>query len=397
MRYSPKDMVLALPALLVAVCVRILRPIVTIRFRNFPADDLGAMIVVSQNYLRIKEPLNRSRRFDFWYLKPEVKISSEYLLGLISSQIKIHKSRFIELVAAWSEKLPGSSSHLIESEIRITPLEGVSGKFGLSQSDRDLSGEYLGQIGIDPQKQFVTLMVRDAAFKSDVLKPNSHLRNDKENYRNHDINDYLLVAEKFAAMGVQVIRTGAKVERRFESQSPLIIDYASSGKRTEAADIYLASECAMCISTTSGLDHVAAMSGRPRVITNQGPIDQASRLLYSSDVFILQRFAETTSGKNLTLSESLQFAEIRNLDWYHKVIDRGLQFVRNTPTEIFEASLEGWQRQNSQWVDTAEDLELQAQFWHIYDRFFPDHKSRFLKGRPHIGSHFLRTNKWWLA
>ncbi len=397
MKYSPKEIALALPALLVAVCVRILRPVVTIRFRNFPADDLGAMTVVSQNYLRIKEPLNRSRRFDFWYLKPEVKISSEYLLGLISSQIKIHRSRFIELVAAWSERLPGSSSHLIESEIRITPLEGTSEKFRLSQSDRDLSSEYLGQIGIDPKKEFVTLMVRDAAYKGDVPQPNNHLRNDKENYRNHNIDDYLPVAEKFASMGVQVVRTGAKVERELVSVSPLVIDYACSGKRTEAADIYLASECAMCISTTSGLDHVAAMSGRPRVITNQGPIDQASRLFYSSDVFILQRFAETASGKNLTLSESLQFAEIRNLDWYHKVIDRGLQFVRNTPTEILEASLEGWQRGKSQWVDRAEDLELQAQFWHIYDRFFPDHKSRFLNGRPHLGSQFLRTNKWWLA
>ncbi len=397
MKYSPKEIALALPALLVAVCVRILRPVVTIRFRNFPADDLGAMTVVSQNYLRIKEPLNRSRRFDFWYLKPEVKISSEYLLGLISSQIKIHRSRFIELVAAWSERLPGSSSHLIESEIRITPLEGTSEKFRLSQSDRDLSSEYLGQIGIDPKKEFITLMVRDAAYKGDVPQPNNHLRNDKENYRNHNIDDYLPVAEKFASMGVQVVRTGAKVERELVSVSPLVIDYACSGKRTEAADIYLASECAMCISTTSGLDHVAAMSGRPRVITNQGPIDQASRLFYSSDVFILQRFAETASGKNLTLSESLQFAEIRNLDWYHKVIDRGLQFVRNTPTEILEASLEGWQRGKSQWVDRAEDLELQAQFWHIYDRFFPDHKSRFLNGRPHLGSQFLRTNKWWLA
>jgi hypothetical protein len=111
----------------------------------------------------------------------------------------------------------------------------------------------------------------------------------------------------------------------------------------------------------------------------------------------MQRFVETSTGKNLTLAESLQFAEIRNLDWYHKVIDRGLQFVRNTPTEILEASLEGWQRSKSKWVDTAEDLELQAQFWNIYDSFFPDHKSRFLNGRPHIGAHFLRANEWWLA
>jgi len=397
MKYSPKDVVLALPALLVSICVRLLKPLVTIRFRNFPADELGPMTVVSQYYLRIIKPQNGPRQFDFWYLKATVKVSNEFLFNLIKSQIKIHRSRFIELVAAWSERLPSSGNHRIESEIRITPLEGVSGKFRLSEGDRNLSIKYLRQIGIDPQKEFVTLMVRDTAYKSGVVQPNSQLRNDKENYRNHDIYDYLPVAEKFASMGLQVVRTGAKVERELVSMSPLVVDYASSGKRSEAADIYLASECAMCISTISGLDHVAAMSRKPRVITNLGPIDQASRLLYSSDVFILQRFAETASGKNLTLSESLQFAEIRNLDWYHKVIDRGLQFVRNTPSEILEASLEGWQRSKSQWVDTTEDLELQAEFWHIYDKFFPDHKSRFLNGRPHIGAQFLRNNKSWLA
>jgi putative glycosyltransferase (TIGR04372 family) len=391
-----QDLLLVVPALLVAILVRVLRPVVTIRFRNFPADELGPMTVVSQNYLRDKESQKRSRQVDFWYIKPSVRISNEYLFGLIELQIRIYRSRFIELVAAWSEKLPGPSIHRIQSELLITQLENISGKFRLSQSARDSSKEYLRQI-IDPKKEFVILMVRDSAYKNGVFQPNSQSRNDKENYRNHDINDYLPMAEKLASMGVQVVRTGAKVEREFVSMSPLVIDYASSGKRTEAADIYLASECAMCVSTTSGLDHVAAMSGKPRVITNQGPFEQVSRLFYSTDVFTMQRFVETSSGRLLTLSESLQFAEIRNLDWYHKVIDRGLDFVRNTPEEILEASLEGWQRSKGQWVDSSEGLELQAKYWHIYDTFFPEHKDRFLNGRPHVGTSFLRNNKSWLA
>jgi putative glycosyltransferase (TIGR04372 family) len=326
-----------------------------------------------------------------------VKVSNEYMLAFVESQIKIYRSRFIELVAAWNERLPGSERHLIESEVRLTLLERVGSKLRLPQADRDASSEYVRQIGIDPQKEFIALMVRDGAYKSEVLQLNTHQRSDKELYRNQDINDYLPVAEKFASMGVQVIRMGAKVERSFDSQSSLVIDYATSGKRTEAADIYLASECAMCISTNLGFDHISALSGKLRVITNQALIWQTSTLFYSTDVFTMQRFVETATGTNLTLSESLRFAEIRNLDWYHKVIDRGLQFVRCTPTEILEASLEGWQRSKSKWVDTAEDLELQAQFWNIYDSFFPDHKSRFLNGRPHIGAHFLRTNKCWLA
>ena len=392
-----QDLLLVVPALVTAILLRVLRPIVTIRFRNLPADEIGPLTVVSQHYLRIKETQQKKRQLDFWYLKDSVKVSNDYMLNFVKSQIKVHSSRFIELVAAISEKLPGAQHHQIESEIRITLLEGVGKKLKLPQKDRDSSSEYVKKIGIDPQKEFIALMVRDGAYKSDIVQANTQVRTDKEIYRNQDINDYLQVAEKFASMNVQIVRMGAKVERPFTSNSPLIIDYASTGMRTEAADIYLASECAMCISTNLGFDHIAAMSGKLRVITNQALIIQASTLFYSTDVFILQRFIERSSGRLLTLSESLQFAEIRNLDWYHKVIDRGLDFVRNTPEEILEASLEGWQRSKGQWVDSPEGLELQAKYWHIYDTFFPEHKDRFLNGRPHVGASFLRNNKSWLA
>ncbi len=392
-----QDLLLVVPALVTAILLRVLRPVVTIRFRNLPADEIGPLTVVSQHYLRIKETQQKKRQLDFWYLKDSVKVSNYYMLNFVKSQIKVHRSRFIELVAAISEKLPGAQHHQIESEIRITLLEGVGKKLKLPQKDRDSSSEYVKKIGIDPQKEFIALMVRDGAYKSDIVQANTQVRTDKEIYRNQDINDYLQVAEKFASMNVQIVRMGAKVERPFTSNSPLIIDYASTGMRTEAADIYLASECAMCISTNLGFDHIAAMSGKLRVITNQALIIQASTLFYSTDVFILQRFIERSSGRLLTLSESLQFAEIRNLDWYHKVIDRGLDFVRNTPEEILEASLEGWQRSKGQWVDSPEGLELQAKYWHIYDTFFPEHKDRFLNGRPHVGTSFLRNNKSWLA
>jgi len=394
---TARDLVLAGPALIVAVLVRAISPIVRLRFRNFPADEIGPMTVVSQHYLRIKASRKTRRLIDYWYLKSSVKVANSYMFGFVESQIRIRRSRFIELVAAWSEKLPRAEHHQIESEIRITLLEGVGAKMRLPQKDRDVAAEYLRQIGINPNAEFIALTVRDGAYKSGVEQPNTQARKDKENYRNQDIGDYLAIAEKFASMGVQVVRMGAKVEQPLATKSPLVIDYASSGKRTEAADIYLVSECSMCISSNLGFDHIAAMSGKMRVITNQALVVQASTLFYSSDVFILQRFREKASGRILTFAESLQHPEIRNLDWYHKVVDLGLEFVRNTPDEIVAASIEGWQRSKGNWAPTAEDDELQARYWSIYDKFFPDHKARFGKGRPHVGADFLRRNASWLA
>jgi len=123
-----QDLLLVVPALVTAILLRVLRPIVTIRFRNLPADEIGPLTVVSQHYLRIKETQQKKRQCDFWYLKDSVKVSNDYMLNFVKSQIKVHSSRFIELVAAISEKLPGTQHHQIESEIRITLLEGVGKK-----------------------------------------------------------------------------------------------------------------------------------------------------------------------------------------------------------------------------------------------------------------------------
>ena len=63
-----QDLLLAVPALVTAIFLRVLRPIVTIRFRNLPADEIGPLTVVSQHYLRIKETQQKKRLIDFWYL-----------------------------------------------------------------------------------------------------------------------------------------------------------------------------------------------------------------------------------------------------------------------------------------------------------------------------------------
>ena len=163
-RLSPQDLVLVAPALVVALLLRVIRPVATIRFRNLPADEIGPLTVVSQHYLRIKESQPKPRQFDFWYLKKTVKVSNDYMLTFVESLIKIHRVRFIELIAAWNEKLPGSERHLIESEVRLTLLERVGSKLRLPQADREKSSNYVRQIGIDPPE------IRIACFRKTKWK-----------------------------------------------------------------------------------------------------------------------------------------------------------------------------------------------------------------------------------
>ena len=81
--------------------------------------------------------------------------------------------------------------------------------------------DVLKKIGVH-NKKFVCLMVRDNAYlNSKNASYHSH--------RNCNIENFLLVSEELTKMGYYVFRMGAKVEKKFTSKNPMIIDYASNG------------------------------------------------------------------------------------------------------------------------------------------------------------------------
>ena len=123
-----------------------------------------------------------------------------------------------------------------------------------------------------PVAQFVCLIVRDSAYLDSQI-PNDW---NYHNYRDSDIQNYVLAAEALAERGYFVIRMGAKVHAAMNSAHPKVIDYATNGMRSDFMDIYLGAKCHFAISTGSGWDSIPEIQRRPVVFVNYVPVGYLS-------------------------------------------------------------------------------------------------------------------------
>ena len=76
---------------------------------------------------------------------------------------------------------------------------------------------------------------KDSAYLS-VHKGNEY---SYHNYRDTDIQNYVLAAEELTFRGYFVIRMGIHVHQAINSTDPKVIDYATNGMRSDFMDIFL--------------------------------------------------------------------------------------------------------------------------------------------------------------
>ena len=124
-------------------------------------------------------------------------------------------------------------------------------------------------MGIPKGAVFVCLMVRDNEYLKEIFPTVDF---SYHNYRDSNINNYVLVAEALAERGYFVIRMGARVKSPLNSSHHKVIDYAFNGMRSDFMDIFLGANCEFAISVGTGMDAVPAIFRRPIVQVNSAPL-----------------------------------------------------------------------------------------------------------------------------
>jgi putative glycosyltransferase (TIGR04372 family) len=117
----------------------------------------------------------------------------------------------------------------------------------------------LVKIGVNPDKPYVCLIVRDGGH----YKSKGEIESAGYEVLNFDINSFSGVAEALVESGFQVIRMGSGSERPFTSKPDGVIDYALSRNRSEFLDVFIAATCEFAVSTQTGPDAVCMLFRRP--------------------------------------------------------------------------------------------------------------------------------------
>ena len=274
----------------------------------------------------------------------------------------IWPSFLVKPVHNLNKLLPGSSIHEIGNNTQgdrdVHNLLDKSPPHLQFTEEEEIKGkEFLESIGINKWDNFVCLNVRDSSYLQSQFKK---IDFSYHNHRDSDINNYVLAAETLANKGYFVIRMGAKVHKKINSNHPKIFDYATSGSRTEFLDLYLAAKCSFCISTGSGFDNVVGIMRRPTVFVNILPVGY-STLFSERYILIPKHHYSLKKQRNLNMSEIFKegVGYCMTSSEYKK---KHIKVIENSPDEINEASIEMIMRLENTWKDRPIDILNQKKF-----------------------------------
>lgn len=384
--------------LLVAVAIRLIRPVRYYRLGRLPSHEIGHYATNVEVYLCEKDAEVNShtkKSLDIWYRNPTSGVSNQQLDKMWARTIRISGSPIIRYADAISRRFPGGARYSIQHHDRdaYALFDQMPPHLSFT-SDEILEGEkFLDSVRTHPGQKFICLAVRDSSYKREQFEDRDVAKDD---YRNNDIDNYQKVAEQLAKDGYLVFRMGAKVERRFVTDSPLVIDYASNGMRSEFLDIYLGANCELFISSVLGIDSIPEIFRRPRVLTNYIPIGNFGKY-GPRDLIIPKQYWLKSESRFLRFSEIVASTSGLGSCTSSYEYDRaGLKLVENTPQEILDATYELLNRRQNTWRETPTSQELVAKFWSLYYRLNPEPIQSYVKSQePLIGSNFLQDNLHW--
>lgn len=392
---------LGIPLLCFVLFMRIIRPLFLIRMGNLVGARIGHFAANTELYLCEQSA--------------GINVPSKFYIDIFSIGKPVCNK---QLENMWRRVLPYIWPNWIVGMAmrinRLLPFGAAHEVGGNTQSDRDvhnlyakspvhlkftddeeiLGQKYLQNMGIPKGSPFVCITVRDSSYL-EMLMPNVDFS--YHDYRDCNIQNYVLAAESLANRGYYVIRMGAKVKEPLKCAHPNVIDYASNGMRTDFMDIYLGAKCSFCITNGTGFDAVPWIFRRPIVQVNAAPIGYA--FTWGRNTLLLfKHHLNMIKNRELTLSEIFSSGVGFALE-ASEYVRKNIKLIENTPEEIRDVVIEMCERMDLDCYPIPEDEVLQNKFWQIYPTDAVDpYQGKPLHGiiTARYSNSYLKNNLWWL-
>lgn len=373
---------LVLLSMPIVLLIRLIRPLVVVRFGALRSERIGHFASNTEIYLCKRDLTSQKpRNFDLFYC--EGPVSNYQLKRMWSRVLPIYN--LIKWVDKVNRLLPKAREHTVDFSAD-RDVDGLIKQsrphISFTAQEEALGRKGLADLGISCGSSFVCFQARDSAYLENTLNGRSW---DYHDYRNSNINNYIPAAQALAERGYFPIRMGSMVKERLDNSNLKIIDYATKG-RTDFLDIYLGAKCRFFLCDTVGTYAIAEIFRRPIAWVNFIPLELVPtwRRKY---LFIPKKLWLRVERRFLTFKEILDFGIGRflNSQRYEKA---SIEVIDNAPEEILALSLEMDDRLKGVWQETEEDRQLQKRFWELFR--ISDVNHIFLS---RIGAQFLRQNQ----
>lgn len=285
------------------------------------------------------------------------------------------------------EKYRGGQAHIIpwrkdENIDVFGVLDSTKVHLTFTSEEEERGIASLRDMGVGEKDEFICFHTRDSAYLETVLPDRDWSYHD---YRNADIQDFILAAETMADRGYKLIRMGADVKVDVRTDHKGIIDYAANG-RTDFLDIYLASHCKFFLGGATGMSNIPMMFRHPVVGVNVIPYISIG--VYTHRDLIIPKKIWIKAEKRFLTYKEIFSSDIGSYTHSQQYAEKGLEVISNTPEEIMEAAKEMDEIIKGQRTYDEEDRYLQKRFYSFYEE-----KNISQKLLPRVGSAFLKQNR----
>lgn len=361
----------------IALLIVFIRPLIKIYFIRLNSSRMGHFAFGTELMLSHFEmnPEKKRRKILLFYLR--LSASNKQLLKMCKRTFTILPfPRLCSNIDLWLRRILGKKyeNDFVKS---FEPNSALVDDHGLlkrtkphlpfTQDELEYGKYLIAKLGIHPSAKFICLLVRDHGYMNKEFPGIDHSHHWS---RNCNIQTYKKAALFLAEKGYYVLRMGKHVEQIFGASHPNIIDYANHPLRSDFMDIYISAHCYFFITTGSGLDCIAYMFRRPKLITNI-IFPENLAVWYPGVFFIYKKLLDKSKNRYLSLKEIIDTVMIEpQLGVSREILKRNnLELIDNTEDEILNSVRDMEAYLNGTLTLSKEDQLIHQKFSNIFSSF----------------------------
>jgi putative glycosyltransferase (TIGR04372 family) len=303
-------------------------------------------------------PVGEPKRMLIWSLGKSKDHVNKALVKIWRRELFVLPSAIVDAMHRVSKWLPNFEMRVLQFDKlheNDHVLDSCESHLKFTSSELKIGEKYLRDVGIELEKPYICLIVREAAWAPPTTGPSS-----SGTLRSRSFEDFLLAADALADLGVAVIKLGAA--GTFKTAGTKIIDYANSKDKSEFLDVYLPAHAKCVVSTMSGPDAVALVGRVPVLYVD---IAQYSLCFAGTRLvtWVPARLISQKLGRAMSLSEVFESGAGRFLG-SSAFEQAGIKIEQSSPEHIRNYCLDFYKSLTNQKLDDGPMQNLYREKFH---------------------------------
>jgi len=388
------------------VFIVLIRPIILIRFGNFPWR-IG-MFTSAEIYLLQKNSRKSPSTFDIWgtedhLMNKQLLIMLKRKFLIISHSLVIWRALYIlsKYISIFSRHIIifgfGNSSIFDERKLEyircLTSLQKFPPQMCLTKQEIQKGERMLEKFNIPKNAKIVCIASRDSAYLKKIY-PTTNFS--YHNYRDSDINNFIPAIKTLIKKNFYVVRMGKDVTKKINIKNSKFVDYPFHPLKSDFMDFFFSYKCFFWIGCNSGLDRLPVVFKKPMLVFNTAPILHI--ILNKKKTLVAPKMYMNSKNQKLSISKIFDggLAEIHRTEDFKK---KNIKLQELNSKQIKDITLEMLKLIKDSWkIKNKKDFKLQQKFKKIYLQKVKESKREYKneKFNPVYSSSFLKKNIWLL-